>query len=380
MYTNFMGQVTAFTDKKTDISYTISTVENNKKVFIKQRAFDSIYETALLKGKFPRTNSRKPICIFELIELPTGISLEEFHNQICDIIKAYSVKELLSSTSIYFTHGFYSYVHQSFQFFALTKINIIYLVPKDSIMALLFTQAIGDRSVTANALDEIEKVRASKQSSSQTIYEDGDLTKALALKYEEIIGAEINNYTEDFKQYLSELSKSESKEICLVGYNIRKAEAQLTGKSISRISPEIAKILNSKNNKISKPEEIANYLNENNEAVLGNRVANYTLLPIQEVKNVLEGLVEELLEQMAPADPSSAAEVFFLLINFGYLFCLAEEIVKNSALLNTDTIDDEKIAPAGESSGVGPEFIANNGKHYSVGFATAKDVEHDVGF
>lgn len=380
-----MGQVTAFTDKKTGASYTVSTVDNNKKVFIKQRTFDAIYETALLKGKFPRANSRKPICIFELIELPTGISLEEFHNQICDIIKSYSVKELLSSTSIYFTQGFYSYFQQSFQLFALAKVNIIYLVPKDSILAIFFTHALGSSSdLGIEVLDETKEAKPSQTlnqiTPSQVAYKDKNFSKALALKYEEIISTEINNYTEGFRQYLSELSKYESREICLVGYNIRKAEGQLTGKSISRISPEIAKILKSKNNIATRTEKIANYLNENNEVGLGNRVANYTLMPFQDVKNVLEAWVQELLEQMTPNDPSSAAEVFFILINFGYLFSLAEEIIKNNDLLRADTIDDEKIEPTGESSDVGQEFIANNGKHYSLGFATAKDIERDVGF
>lgn len=215
--------------------------------------------------------------------------------------------------------------------------------------------------------------------SAQSVYKNGDFSRALALKYFEIADEEIDNQSENFKHYISELSRNESKEVCIIGYTIRKAEKKLTGKSITRISPEITKLLKSNNKDISNTEAIAYYLDENNKIGIGNRAANYTLIPIKSVNKAFEIWVDDLLEGLKLKESASAEEVFFRLISFGYLFRIAEEIVSDMNHIQHNAIIDMEII-YDEDDEDGQEIIDKNGKHWKIERATAKEIEHAVGY
>lgn len=373
-----MGQVTTFKDRETDATYTVSTVKNNKKVSVNNKTYETVYESALLSGKSLHAKTSKPICVFELIDNPrSDMSLEDFHNKLLNLIEDHSINELLkdSSVPLYLEEGFYCQIAKSFQLFALSKTRLFYLFPIKPEYSK--HDQTGEEYYYKDTVSENLSTNTDKLPSAQSIYKDGDFVRALGLKYYEIVDEEIDRVSKNFKQYLLELSKHESREICLMGYTLRKAEKELVNKSIQHISPEIIKILNSESDSASKCEEIANYLDENNSLGLGNRAKNYTLLPIQDINEMLSIFVDDLLERLELEDSSSANEVFFRLITFGYLFRIADEII-NSNLINSSPVKDGEVVYSDEDTKPGQIWKASDGQTYTFGQSTAKEVEDNT--
>ncbi|GAC1600352.1 MAG: hypothetical protein NVS3B29_00660 [Candidatus Saccharimonadales bacterium] len=247
---------------------------------------------------------------------PASLSLAQL-----EALSAYEQpKKQPLSSRIFVSFGFVFFAFAIFSIFAAKWYQVIFWV-----VLAISSEYFGFRIVKHKVLKDFNKATDEKYFDEINPI----TTNVLVQKYFEIVVDEVGQkkHSDSFKVFLSSIKGNKTKDICLVGYILRKAEKELTRKTIPYIRPAMTKLALINNENASKIEEIANYLDETHTLGLGERAAHYTLLPVESVNEALEILVEEVLKSNQPKHhPDRDRELLFRYMCFGYLYHMAEEI------------------------------------------------------
>ena len=137
----------------------------------------------------------------------------------------------------------------------------------------------------------------------------------------------------EFEDHLRAYREDDSRDLIRLGYRLRLAEIQVFGTRRLVAVGGVEEMLRSDKASRKRTEVIANFLDDHDSVGLGEPVRPYVIAPFDELRDAFQQFVAGVMStnSIPPDELDSQTEICARLIAYGYVYRVAEELVRQSA-------------------------------------------------